>query len=563
MNKTLPRQESLEILSYYSGLQDLSNLAPLAEALGDLPAALSLAGSYLQKSGLSPAAYLRLFLDKQNEIIGQGVLSEEYPILVAADLSIKHLEKHDLESLSLLMLMGFYHPEDLPFWALQEGASYLPDSMAAHVRTPEALGASLKTLESYFLVQSQEGNLRISHPLVQAALRRQIPRSHQGGLAMFALLWLGMLFSEDGVEEEKAKRRVRLLPHLREAARHCDTLGCERPKIARTLLHAVRFLIKRNLPAEAKEIFLWAVPLLLSQGTEDASLGVQHLSSLEKLGEVLRQLEDKVGAKLVYEETLKLTEEIYGKGSSKTAPFSIQLGALLQEEGDIEGAIRYYEQAGKAAEGEDNLRAIDVTHRLAALFMERKDFVGARAQFERAIRLYEMEFGPDYPGHIGPLVMIAMMLLLQRQPEEAKPYYQRALKILRQKYDRDYFLLFPMLSDLCNLLQRTEQHQAAMEFCELMISFYEAEGKRDDPQLAPLLNRLAVILYVQGETEKIRPLLERALVISQKLPEDDIHRKAIKSNLEMLSRAEAEEDEEGDEAEDDEAEGEEGEEERE
>src|SRR5690606_40875652 len=74
------------------------------------------------------------------------------------------------------------------------------------------------------------------------------------------------------------------------------------------------------------------------------------------LGEVLRQLEDKVGAKLVYEETLKLTEEIYGKGSSKTAPFSIQLGALLQEEGDIEGAIRYYEQAGKAAERSEERR---------------------------------------------------------------------------------------------------------------------------------------------------------------------------------------------------------------
>jgi hypothetical protein len=129
----LPREKSIELLQELSALgkADSSELDAIAAALGDLPLALHLAGSFLRRYGAAvpPAAYLAQ-LSQPNllahaSMMGRGVTDNptQHTLHVAQTfaLSTDRLKPDDpVDGLSLALLarLAYFAPGEPVPWAL-------------------------------------------------------------------------------------------------------------------------------------------------------------------------------------------------------------------------------------------------------------------------------------------------------------------------------------------------------------------------------------------------------------------------------------------------------------
>src|SRR5205085_3479919 len=103
----------------------------LAEALGCLPLALEQASAYMETSGSTMSHYLRLFKERQRDILQRGKPSTAYPNTVATtwSLSFQNVERDNPAAAELLRLCAFFAPDDIPLKILAGGAKELPKSL--------------------------------------------------------------------------------------------------------------------------------------------------------------------------------------------------------------------------------------------------------------------------------------------------------------------------------------------------------------------------------------------------------------------------------------------------
>ena len=174
---------------------------------------------------------------------------------------------------------------------------------------------------------------------------------------------------------------------------------------------------------------------------------------------------------------MKVRENTLGPEHPEVATSLNNLALLLKAQGDYTAARPLYERALKIREnslGPDHPEVATSLNNLAALLqLPRTDYTAARPLYERALKIREKIFGPDHPEVATILNNLALVIKVQGEYAllrnvqrnydallqlkaayaEARPLYERALKIKEKTLGPDHPAVATSLDNLAGLLQ--------------------------------------------------------------------------------------------------------------
>jgi len=151
--------------------------------------------------------------------------------------------------------------------------------------------------------------------------------------------------------------------------------------------------------------------------------------------------------------------------------------------------------------------------RAASYFHGRAAYSEARPLYERALKICEQVFGPEHPNTAMVLNGLAMLLKDQGNLAEARPLLERALKIDEKALGPDHPNTAAGLNSLALLLHLLGEHAEARPLFQRALGIREKVLGPNHLSTARVLNNLGLLIKDQGDLEVAQPLLERTVAI--------------------------------------------------
>lgn len=200
------------------------------------------------------------------------------------------------------------------------------------------------------------------------------------------------------------------------------------------------------------------------------------------------------------------------------------LGYHISGLADYAGAKAAYERALKIGEATYGLHHPTVAIRvnnLGGVLKDLGDLAGAKAAYERAIKISEATYGPDHPQVATSINNLGSVLQDLGDLVGAKTAYERALKIDEAAYGPDHPQVATGVNNLGGVLQDLGDLAGAKAAYERALKIWEAYLGPDHPQVAIGVNNLGNVLQFLGDLAGAKAAFERALKILEKfLPPD-------------------------------------------
>jgi tetratricopeptide (TPR) repeat protein len=539
---TLPREVSIELLLRFRPDVPAEEpaLSGIAAELGDLPLALHLAGSFLERYADAPmgqpAAYLKALrrggLLKHPSLQGKfaGISPTNHEVSVARTfaLSIEQLRPEDATdalALALLARAAWFAPgEPIPRELLLKTVGLADEE--ARVRAEDAL----RRLTALGLLELSKAGALVIHRLV-AELARDSENGEAARITVEEMLYSeAVRMSRAGYPAPLVAWQAHLRAVVENASRRVDGLAARLcSELGYHLWMIGDYLGSRLYFDRALEV-------------QEMVLGPNHPSTagtLNNLGALLQSQGDFAGARPYYERALSIWEGTLGLEHQSAAYSLNNLGALLRSEGDLAGARPYFERALAIREnvlGSDHPDTATSLNNLGALLRSQGDLVGARTHYERALSIWEKVLGPDHPDTASSLNNLGTLLQMQGDLADARKYYERALAIVEKTLGPEHPDTASSLNNLGALMDSLGDLQGARPYYERALVIREKVLGPDHPDTAESLNNLGFLLYSQGDLAGARLHFRQALTIWEaRLGPDHPNTKIARRNLAALS----------------------------
>jgi Tfp pilus assembly protein PilF len=435
----LPLEEAIQFLFKRTGQRDDATARTLAEALGRLPLALEQASAYMETSACPMPRYLKLFKERQGEMLRRGKLSTAYPDTVATtwSLSFQNVERDNPAAAELLRLCAFFAPDDIPLKLLTDGAKELPESLAATVTDDLLLDEALTALRQYSLVEVKNEKLTI-HRLVQAVIRSTMDEAAFKQWAGVAVHVVNASFPNDSNDVRTWPICAPLLPHASTGLSHAEAIQFASNKTARLFNDVGLYLKNRAEYAEAKRMYERALTI------NEAAYGPNRPEvaiNLNNLGLLMIDQGDLAGAKALLERALAIGEATLGPNHPKVAIRLDNLSKVISAQGDFAGAKALLERAltiDEAALGPNHPNVAIHCNNLGNVLREQGNVAGAKAHYERALAIGEAAFGSNHPEVAIFAANFGRLLQDQGDLAGAKTLFERSLQIFREFLGDDH-----------------------------------------------------------------------------------------------------------------------------
>jgi len=438
---TLPRPVSIELLLKFRAdvLADDPSLAAIAAELGDLPLALHLAGSFLERyagaPGGDPATYLEALRQGgllqhpslQGKFAGRSPTSHEAHVGRTFALSIERLkpeDETDALALALLARAAWFAPgEPIPRDLLLKTVKLDAGDSEVRLRAEDALGR----LTALGLLEAGKAGGLVMHRLVAELARNSGDGEEAPNAVEESLLGEAARLNGAGYPAPLLAWQ----PHLRAVVEKARRREDKRAALLCNELGSHLWMIGDYAGARP----CWERALAIREKV----LGAEHpvtATSLNNLGLLLKSQGDLSGARLYYDRALAIFEKVLGAEHPYTATSLNCLGLLLKSQGDLSGARPYYERALAllekflGAEHPDTARSLS---NLGVLFRSQGDLARARSYSERALAIREKALGAEHPATASSLNNLGALLDSQGDLSGARPYYERALAIFEAR----------------------------------------------------------------------------------------------------------------------------------
>jgi tetratricopeptide (TPR) repeat protein len=142
-------------------------------------------------------------------------------------------------------------------------------------------------------------------------------------------------------------------------------------------------------------------------------------------------------------------------------------------------------------------------------------FAKAKGMHERALAIYEAEYGPDHPDVATNVNNLGLVLQALGDMEGAKKMFERALAIDESTYGPDHPQVAIYVNNLGLVLKVLGNIEGAKKMHERALAIYEAEYGPDHPDVATNVNNLGLVLKALGDMEGAKKMFERALAIDE------------------------------------------------
>ncbi len=562
----LDRDSSIGLLRRYRDDEAMrGELAIIAEELGDLPLALHLCGSYLQRYRyeVSVVTYLaelrRPDLLSHPSLRGITLSPSDHLQHVARTFALSYdrlspTDANDELALALLARAAWFAPgEPIPRELLQATVGLNADGPSEErLRVADAI----KRLHALGLTQpGTAGAIRL-HRLVVAFVRERLTdRAAQADVER-ALLAISAALAEVG----DIASMVPLQQHLRAVTEL--SVGREDDR-AGDLLAVLGHYLWLIADYEGAQVYLERCLVLRRRS---ASPDVLKLAGIYNLLGLLFQMRCEFDrSRQLFEDAIAIWKRELGVEHPNTITEHNNLGYLLVLMGDYEAAddhLRYVLTYNRQRYGLQNRRPARSIHNVGYLLLRQGHYVRARRYLKLALRIREQVFPVNHPStaltldllgethcllgdyeaalcyHMQALAMrrvlhsdnhhdiaetlsnLGRVLRAQGDLEAAQAYLEQALEINIHLLGEDHRETAYVLMILGGLLRDRLAYAEAREMLERAIAAWERHLGDEHPELIMPLNELGCVLLAQGQGADAEALLGRALMISERKLDD-------------------------------------------
>ncbi|MFN8433765.1 MAG: tetratricopeptide repeat protein [Anaerolineales bacterium] len=193
-----------------------------------------------------------------------------------------------------------------------------------------------------------------------------------------------------------------------------------------------------------------------------------------------------------------------------------EIGYHIKKLADYAGAKAAYERAIKIWEttfGLDRPQVATGVNNLGSVLQALGDHAGAKAAFERAIKIDEAAFGKDHPSVARDVNNLGGVLKALGDHAGAKAAFERAIKIWETTFGLDHPQVATGVNNLGSALKALGDHAGAKAAFERALNIFENVLGPDHPQVAMGVNNLGSVLQALGDHAGAKAAFERALNI--------------------------------------------------
>lgn len=521
----LKRQESITLLqSYRPGLLPHEADA-IADELGDLPLAIHLAGSFLQKyrytKSVTAASYLAQLRGhiplRHVSFKGTGApfsaTNHEQNIERTFALSYDQLntsEPIDAEAMQILARAACFAPgqpipRSLLFASVQQQASTLEDEMTFE--------DALQRLTSLGLLEDLENQMLRLHRLLVAFTRMHLGATGQQVRSAVEQALLNAI--SQPLEESDFAALLPLQPHLYAVT---DAAKQREDEQAAALCKASgAYIMKLGNYKQAGPYLQRALDI------REHILGPEHPDtalSLHDMAELYFYQGDYVHAYLYLERTIAIQEKALNAEHPDLAWSRHDLGVLYATSGEYERAQPLFQQARLSYEkiyGLEHPKTAWVLNNLASAYANQGLYDEARPLYEKVLAIRQKTLGPDHPDTAWILTGLANFYASQGLYDVAKPLYEQALAIDKKALGSEHPDTAAVLNNLANCYTYLEQYDEARSLYEQALAIRQKVLGPDHPDTALTHNDLANFYAYQEQYDEARSHYEQALAIIEKV----------------------------------------------
>ncbi|KAB8140745.1 tetratricopeptide repeat protein [Chloroflexia bacterium SDU3-3] len=491
---TLPRAQSIALLRQFRPdlAEDDPTLDALAPELGDLPLALHVAGSFLQRY---PRQSLPDYL-AQLRAAPLDFLAQRLERLTDAP------TRHDLD-----VARTFHVSYD------RLDTSDPIDHLARTLLARAACFAPGEPIPTEVLIQTLPDDTDL--------------RDAEDGLRRLGEL--GLL--EEG---ENAWRLHRLLTTFVRVT--VGEMDVAQEDVEKTLIAVVEKGNAEGFPAR-----LFPIQTHLHHVVRGTRTNTRAAQLLNAVGIYLHTIADYSVAQSFIESGLTIREAALGPDHPDTAQSLNNLAAPLQSQGRFDAAYPLHLRAlaiREATLGPDHPLTAQSLNNLAELFQSQGRFDEAHPLHLRALAIREAALGPDHPLTATSFNNIAALLRSQSRFDEAHPLHLRALAIREAALGPDHPLTATSLNNIAVLLQSQGRFDEAHPLHLRALAIYQTAFGFDHPLTAQSLDNLAILYAIQQQFDDAIKLMQQALDIrTHILGPDHPHTISSRQNLAVITDA--------------------------
>jgi tetratricopeptide (TPR) repeat protein len=195
-----------------------------------------------------------------------------------------------------------------------------------------------------------------------------------------------------------------------------------------------------------------------------------------------------------------------------------QAGLYLSGRADFAGARALFERAlriGEAALGAEHPTVATRLNNLGNVLQDLGDYAGARALFERALRIGEAALGVEHPRVATYANNLGLVLQDLGDFAGARVLFERALRIDEAAYGPDHRDVARDANNLGSLLQDIGDYAGARVLYGRALRIGETALGAEHPTVATCANNLGFVLKESGDFAGAQALYERALRIDE------------------------------------------------
>lgn len=494
----------------------------LAKRLGYLPLALTQAGVYMERAGVDPAVYLKMYdTQVQHILLLAEILPDAPSVAGTLAMTLERLKQETGDSsalIPLLQMMAYLEAEHIPRTVLVKALTVLGIRPSKSAVLEVSVLSLLARMQDYSLIKHNDTHLSM-HPLLQDVIRAQYPLTEPQYVQLCEVL--DQLFWEPS-DDFRGKHNIALLPHLLRLTEHRHLYRAHPKKVA---LSSVKILsdIGRvyrwqlaKIP-EAKAIFEEVLRIQESyQKPSDPQIAI----TLRNLASAELSLGLGGKAKMHLKRAFEIQRKYYGLNHVEVAATLVNIGRVCGAEGDFLQYKTFLHQAQELYNRSPDLKAEQ-----ASILMELaqvEDILGDKASsidlFKQAVDHYQ-----QYYGHHHGMVGTALRYLGNAYGSsgdhlEKKALLQRALKIQEQYYGSKDPEVALTLVDLGNVQGALGEARDAKRLLERALFIQESYYGAKHLHLALTLSDLGGVHSLLGDFEGAKGHLERARAIQKAYP---------------------------------------------
>ncbi|MEU2243538.1 tetratricopeptide repeat protein [Streptomyces sp. NPDC018338] len=480
----LPREDAalvLQDLAPHAG--SMEEAAEVADRLGRLPLALTLAGGFLAQQVLDPwnLADYRHGLDggagfHPIDLLDQGAeagAESRHLLSRTWQLSLDALTAQGLpEATALLRLLACWAGDPLPL-SILTGAAFgteFPSSRTEPV---------LRGLLDHSLTELVPGPVRCLrvHGILLDSVAQATPGDQRERLAATAVRLLGTVLPEVPERGVQDPAVMLLAPHVIALLRRLIGWGVGQAAVEGAADCALRLVIAVHRAGDYASALTLAKEALELATRYLPADNVFALRLRLRVGRALFRLGRFAESETIYREALDDCERCLGPDAPDTLEACLRLALVLPHRGRLQDAMVLKWRAAQGREAAFG-RSHPLTliarkcilevagHRDAVVLPDRDEIL---ATGPAVIADCRSAAGEDHPMTLGAELGYAYALAAMERPIEALPHVRRALSGYERIFAPDYPLLLNTRQTLSVILNALGQHAEAIEQGELLV----------------------------------------------------------------------------------------------